>query len=163
MKVCISCGERKPLEDYYGHSQMADGHLGKCKECCKRDARTNRQKNLEYYRAYDRSRADNLERVIARAMYAQSNRAKIKIARSGKQWRKLHRYAQQAHNAVARAVRSGKLKAQPCELCRAGKTHAHHDDYSKPLAVRWLCPECHAAVHKQERQQLRSYQRFRRG
>lgn len=25
--------------------------------------------------------------------------------------------------------------------------HAHHDDYSKPLEIQWLCTGCHGAVH----------------
>lgn len=59
-----------------------------------------------------------------------------------------------ARDAVQRAVRSGKIVRQPCEVCnvthgsqrRDGsvvKVEAHHDDYSKPLEVRWVCTEHH--------------------
>jgi hypothetical protein len=48
---------------------------------------------------------------------------------------------------VRTAIASGKLKRQPCEQCGAPNAHGHHDDYSKPLDVRWLCPPCHAAHH----------------
>lgn len=50
-----------------------------------------------------------------------------------------------AHSAVYRALKSGRLtRPDHCENCGAPcKPHAHHDDYSKPLDVRWLCAKCH--------------------
>lgn len=48
-----------------------------------------------------------------------------------------------ARDAVWSALRSGKLKRKPCEVCGAAKTEAHHLDYSKPLLVRWLCEDHH--------------------
>ena len=37
--------------------------------------------------------------------------------------------------------------------CRCGvvKVQAHHEDYTKPLEVTWLCSACHAKVHKLSR------------
>ena len=52
-----------------------------------------------------------------------------------------------AHCAVRRAVRRGELVPQPCETCGTTPTHGHHDDYSKPLDVRWLCRSCHYKAH----------------
>ncbi|MFC3331681.1 hypothetical protein ACFOEM_04310 [Paenalcaligenes hominis] len=34
-----------------------------------------------------------------------------------------------------------------CEVCGKSKVDAHHDDYSKPLEVRWLCREHHMQHH----------------
>jgi ribosomal protein L37AE/L43A len=46
------------------------------------------------------------------------------------------------------AVRRGKLQIQPCEKCGASEAEKHHDDYSKPLDVRWLCRGCHMEHHE---------------
>jgi ribosomal protein S27AE len=60
--------------------------------------------------------------------------------------------AQQRLKANARAhantaVRRGTLKRKPCEVCGDADSVKHHDDYSKPLEVRWLCRKCHKAHH----------------
>lgn len=39
MKPCIRCNETKPLAEFYPHPRMGDGHLNKCKPCCKTQAR----------------------------------------------------------------------------------------------------------------------------
>ncbi len=36
-KVCFKCQKDKPLSDFYGHPQMHDKHLGKCKDCTRKD------------------------------------------------------------------------------------------------------------------------------
>lgn len=59
-----------------------------------------------------------------------------------------------AHKIVHNALRTGRLKRPTaCTQCgivplpaRDGRSglHAHHEDYSKPLDVTWLCSFCHA-------------------
>lgn len=53
-----------------------------------------------------------------------------------------------ARSKIKHLVRTGQVKRLPCERCGAPNTHAHHDDYGKPLDVRWLCPPCHTAEHQ---------------
>lgn len=52
-----------------------------------------------------------------------------------------------ARSAVAKAIKDGTLVRKPCEECGAEPALAHHDDYSKPLDVRWLCHKHHSAWH----------------
>ena len=54
--------------------------------------------------------------------------------------------------AAYRAFQRAKMRPpMACEQC-GGKheydaLQAHHDDYSKPLEVRWLCRSCHQRHH----------------
>lgn len=48
---------------------------------------------------------------------------------------------------VKNALHRGKLTRKPCERCGHVNVEAHHDDYSKPLAVRWLCRDHHREHH----------------
>jgi hypothetical protein len=47
--------------------------------------------------------------------------------------------------------RRGKLKKEPCEKCGCLDSHKHHENYSKPLEVRWFCIKCHSFMHKLKR------------
>jgi hypothetical protein len=59
---------------------------------------------------------------------------------------------EQRKRSVARAYanvyqRRGKLFPEPCAACRDPSAQKHHDDYSKPLQVTWLCRKCHLTLH----------------
>lgn len=128
MKRCFKCNKLKSLSCFYKHKMMTDGHVNKCKDCNKKDVRKNREKNVEYYREYDKERGNRQS-----AEYLQS-------------WRKKFPKKYKAQSMVYNAIKSKKLFKEPCEMCNSKKSvHAHHDDYSKPLNIRWLC-----AIHHRE-------------
>lgn len=52
--------------------------------------------------------------------------------------------------------RLGKLIPQPCCFCGREDAQMHHDDYSKPLEVEWMCQACHRAYHVEERRQMKA-------
>lgn len=55
---------------------------------------------------------------------------------------------EKAWRAVYLAVKSGLLTRQPCISCGATRNiHGHHEDYSRPLEVVWLCPLHHRRTH----------------
>lgn len=49
-----------------------------------------------------------------------------------------------------RHIKNGLLVRQNCEVCGAEKAQAHHDDYDKPMDVRWLCDKHHKEHHANE-------------
>lgn len=55
---------------------------------------------------------------------------------------------QAARSAAREAVLRGELQRRPCEVvgCMV-VAEMHHDDYSQPLVVRWLCRPHHFDVH----------------
>lgn len=52
-----------------------------------------------------------------------------------------------AHRLVQTEIRAGRMERQPCEVCGEPNGDAHHDDYDKPLEVRWLCRKHHIEFH----------------
>jgi hypothetical protein len=135
MKDCFKCGENKPLSAFYRHARMGDGHLNKCKQCTKKDVSGNYRANRDYYAEYDKIRNATSER-------------KFRIVSNTKSWRKANPMKSVAHRAVSAAIRNGSLKRLPCQNCgETAHVHGHHDDYSKPLDVMWLCARCHSARH----------------
>lgn len=52
-----------------------------------------------------------------------------------------------AHGVVRHAKETGVIEPKPCEVCGEIEVDAHHDDYEKPLEIRWLCRTCHLKLH----------------
>lgn len=77
------------------------------------------------------------------------------MRRSAKKWRANNPEKRRAHRRVEVAIKFGRMTRMPCEVCGDAKSHAHHDDYSKPLDVIWLCHSHHMAHHKMLRDQQR--------
>lgn len=75
-----------------------------------------------------------------------------------REWRKTHplskeqRLKADVRSKVKMRLRRRLMKKQPCEVC-GSKTNleAHHDDYSKPYDVRWLCRIHHNEHHRNMR------------
>lgn len=65
-------------------------------------------------------------------------------------YRKTHQDREIVYGKTKAALQSGKLQRQPCSVC-GGKAQAHHEDYTKPLDITWLCQTHHAARHREMR------------
>lgn len=75
-KICRTCGERKPLEDFYNAEGGIGGKRGSCKRCVlnsrKEYNKAHRLKRLEYFRKYHNENKD-----IAREKARQKRRERI--------------------------------------------------------------------------------------
>ncbi len=125
-----SADENLPLTDHefvFGAPNFC-ALLSKLK-CTTAHAGGRKARRKEYLRKYT---ASERGKAVMRA-YDERNRPK-----------------KRAYNKMRNALKYGDIvKADACESCGAGgKLDGHHDDYSKPLEVRWLCRPCHKTWHR---------------
>lgn len=66
-------------------------------------------------------------------------------------WKKKYPEKRLAHSKVFIATRNGTLKKLPCKFCGEIKSEAHHENYSKPLDVVWLCRKHHMIADTKRR------------
>ena len=89
-------------------------------------------------------------KVKNRPTYKKANRERVKQYRLSKR----NRLKEFARNTINNLIQAGKLKRPLiCSACRSSefRIQAHHDDYSKPFIIRWLCTSCHSKLHAKER------------
>jgi hypothetical protein len=138
-KTCTKCGLIKDLQEFDKNSTMTYGRMNSCKQCKSKYNKEYSLKNPEKIRARNsRIRKKTPEQLKAHGRFVRAY------------WKKFPE-RKKANDAVNHAIRYGKLKRQPCEVCGNPKSQSHHDDYSKPLEVRWLCPIHHKVADKERK------------
>jgi len=120
-------------------------HNGRwCRECNVQAAREYARKNRSSVNAEkERWRRKNIDKV---------RQIQVRCNKKRKETQGNHvTMIQRVHRLVYKAVKSGKiLKPNLCSLCHIPtRINAHHEDYSNPLDVVWLCHACHIARHKE--------------
>lgn len=95
--------------------------------------------------------------AVANMPWGESRQPLARLISEMAEWdRYLQRTAAQAK--AGNAIRAGKLVRQNCEQCGADNwlgqpVQAHHEDYTKPLEVRWMCRKCHLGLHARYRRE----------
>lgn len=137
MKTCSKCGQNKEYEEFYQQRVNKDGYDGFCKLCKKESTAKNyllvKPKRKVQMRSYAKD-------------YFQKNKqdwvvkAHIAKAKFPEKWK--------ARQNLRNAVALGKVEKFPCKVCGDKKSQGHHEDYSKPLEVIWLCALHHRKLTK---------------
>jgi len=76
--------------------------------------------------------------------YRQSEKGKKSRIAGAKRYREKYPEKVKAHSL------SQAIEAKPCEQCGHWKVEKHHDDYSKPREVRFLCKKHHDHQHRRK-------------
>ncbi len=134
-KICSGCHLLKPLDCFHPRGGGLQNYCKACKNAYNRRYRKT-EKSLAYWNNLKAS--EDYKDYVRHYSRAYKKRSKVlpKV---------------RARVNLQAAVRSGRLTRKPCEACGCPETHGHHDDYLKPLEVRWLCVKCHAKEHANQR------------
>lgn len=80
--------------------------------------------------------------------WKKSEKGKKSHAITNARWLKKNGWKMKIYSLVFRAKKLSVLLARNCEVCGELNAYAHHDNYDKPLEVRWFCPKHHIEYHK---------------
>lgn len=73
-----------------------------------------------------------------------------------REWRKNHKQnEEQKKKSICRSyskvyLKRGKIFKSNCIICNSIDSQMHHEDYTKPLEVIWMCRKCHLNYHKKQ-------------
>lgn len=136
-KICTACKIEKPIEDFHKHITCPN-RRGSCKACAIKRGSKWRKNNMQRVREW-KQRFYSTERG--------------KKSRIDGTYRYIAKYPEKkkALTMLNNAVRDGRIKKQPCLVCGEPIVQAHHEDYSKPLSVVWLCDQHHKELHRARR------------
>lgn len=146
-KICTLCGAKKSLNEFHKASTGRYGVRGECKSCVsekrKKYYHNNRDKALKATKIWQ---FNNKEKIKKDSKIWRSNNKK-KYLQYGKTWTQKNKYKRSASRQLRYAVNSGKVRKEPCKICGNLISEGHHEDYSKPLEVIWLCHKHHILLH----------------
>ena len=142
IKVCTKCGIEKELEGFSLRRDSKDGRMASCILC-------RRVSNQKRY-------SENKEKIKAsHKVYRESHREEIKAHRKTDSYRESDKRSRlKAQNACRsrnyfHRNRHNIAVPETCSRCpSSNRVEAHHDDYNKPMEVKFLCQTCHIKWHK---------------
>lgn len=123
---------------------------GACHTCYQREwRRRNPGKVKAAKQKWGKTRDRAGDPQAARYNHEYGQRNITRILQRQKQSREQDPRKERARDKARKALRSGKLIRQPCEVCGSERVNAHHEDYDKPMDITWLCPKHHRQRHVQ--------------
>lgn len=153
-KRCSICQEVKPVDEFHRASDKKSGRKSRCKDCDNAANKKWRQAKSDHLRASYRRRYAK-DKGARQQRWREENREHVAAREAARRQREFGKA--RAREIARNAIRRGDLRRpKVCDECgskgqptRDGRSpiQVHHDDYSKPLDVRWLCTACHRKQH----------------
>ena len=135
LKKCSKCKTVKPIDNFWKDKNTKDGLMCWCTKCSK-----------EVNAKWSKSPAG---KAFRKKLYRSAPHKKSNLTN----------FKHYAKMLVFYGVRLGYIEKNfVCSICNIDTIkekkiiHGHHDDYLKPLEVRWICQLCHLRLHKKEKE-----------
>lgn len=148
--LCRICRVAKPVADF---TTIHGKPITKCKPCEAERARKARLANADRYAALGRRRywANVSKSRRKKREWAKTDRGREINREAVRKYAQLHPERLRARHALQKAIKRGAIeRPNVCQVegcdC-AGKLHAHHLDYARPLLVAFTCAEHHEHLH----------------
>ena len=135
MKICTKCKIGKDNQLFHKNKASIDGLFSHCKECVKE---------------YDASVRNCPNKIFCRKRWNKSAEGKSYKNLENKLYRskKEEIIKSECRKKTNTAIRNGILIRKPCEICNTNiNVECHHEDYSRPLFIKWLCVKHHKLRH----------------
>lgn len=100
----------------------------------RRQSAAYRDAQKKRYSAWHRKKGKTPERLAVKARQMKESTAR-------------HPERAAARRKVRQEISARRLVRGACKVCGLEKAEGHHEDYSKPLEVIWLCRKHHTEVH----------------
>lgn len=141
-KTCSRCGEAKPLSKFSKQLKNKDGRYTYCVAC---------QIRRQQAALVAKDPLAREMRLARRREWLSNRRANGYIA--PRKYAASYNASQQAANTKLNiALSKGEVLKESCIVCGSKDSEAHHEDYSKPLDVVWMCRKHHKQRHIELRQ-----------
>jgi hypothetical protein len=146
MKTCGKCEVEKDESEFCKKTAAPSGLQPHCKPCMALAQRKYYARHTEKLNAATREfRARHQEYY---SDYQAAYRASGKMKEALEKWNAKNPRKIGAHRILLKAIKDGDLVREPCH-CGNPKSHAHHNDYSKPMEVLFLCAQHHKDHHRE--------------
>lgn len=147
---CSRCKEVKETKYFDVDNRSPYGFMSACKKCISRYQKERyAKKPKEIKNESQKYYYKNRDKVISRTKsYSKTEKGKEVIKGTNKRMREKYPEKYKARELFRRAVQSGLIKRLPCSVCGDLKSQGHHEDYSKPYDVIWLCIKHHFERHR---------------